>query len=457
MKRSANCLRFILSVFLGVFFFASSFIALANSADEIQTKIEIIRKNGDPITPQQLDSWYTTLCTEKKFPDFLNKALARFDSILHGGETLPIVGKGILPKGTERFSEDTKKQIDIYLAANREILELLQQAAFMGDCRYPIDLSKGFETLTLPLTKQRGFARLLYLKAAMDSENGHSAEAVKSIASIFGLANSIKTLPIPMAHMVRLVLLDIGVSSIKYTLNYVSLANEELKVISNLLTQAEESMDLVRPLIGERCNGNDIFNMSSERQLSFFRSIQGGTSSSESSGAFDMYRQQGLLDKDHLYYLEGMEKIIATSRLSFPERLDAMQELTQKIDGPVQVWKKTMKEKHTNIEDLSDGYLFSAALFPAILKLPGNDARYIALLRTARAALAIEQYRSTKKTLPESLDEASTQNIIDPFDGKPLRYQKLPKGYLIYSVGADRLDNHGWEQGNDIPFAIERE
>ena len=49
---------------------------------------------------------------------------------------------------------------------------------------------------------------------------------------------------------------------------------------------------------------------------------------------------------------------------------------------------------------------------------------------------------------------------LDPWDGKPLRYKKLDKGYVIYSVGSGRKDNggssdpeHGFE---DITFRVAR-
>ena len=48
----------------------------------------------------------------------------------------------------------------------------------------------------------------------------------------------------------------------------------------------------------------------------------------------------------------------------------------------------------------------------------------------------------------------------DPFDGKPLRYKKLEKGYVVYSVGPDGNDDGGKERGlgddYDIIFVVER-
>jgi hypothetical protein len=52
----------------------------------------------------------------------------------------------------------------------------------------------------------------------------------------------------------------------------------------------------------------------------------------------------------------------------------------------------------------------------------------------------------------------------DPFDGQPLRYKKLAKGYIVYSVGENGKDDGGdqtvsartgWKTP-DITFTVER-
>jgi hypothetical protein len=50
----------------------------------------------------------------------------------------------------------------------------------------------------------------------------------------------------------------------------------------------------------------------------------------------------------------------------------------------------------------------------------------------------------------------------DPFDGHSLRYKKLAKGYVVYSVGEDGKDDGGVEPrggygpGTDLTFIVER-
>lgn len=52
----------------------------------------------------------------------------------------------------------------------------------------------------------------------------------------------------------------------------------------------------------------------------------------------------------------------------------------------------------------------------------------------------------------------------DPFDEQPLRYRRLPQGFLVYSIGPDFADDGGREkpadagesERYDITFTVER-
>jgi hypothetical protein len=64
--------------------------------------------------------------------------------------------------------------------------------------------------------------------------------------------------------------------------------------------------------------------------------------------------------------------------------------------------------------------------------------------------------------VPEYLAAASE----DPFDGKPLRYKRLDRGYAVYSVGDDCKDDGGKPQPpaseraadetSDVVFRVQR-
>ena len=74
---------------------------------------------------------------------------------------------------------------------------------------------------------------------------------------------------------------------------------------------------------------------------------------------------------------------------------------------------------------------------------------------------------SANGRLPDSLDELVPKWLdavpTDPFDDKPIRYKKLAKGFVTYSVGPDLKDDGGKERNPkdsnapyDITFIVAR-
>jgi hypothetical protein len=49
---------------------------------------------------------------------------------------------------------------------------------------------------------------------------------------------------------------------------------------------------------------------------------------------------------------------------------------------------------------------------------------------------------------------------LDPFDAAPLRYRRLDKGVVVYSIGPDgednggKFDKHANKQGTDLGFRL---
>jgi hypothetical protein len=86
-------------------------------------------------------------------------------------------------------------------------------------------------------------------------------------------------------------------------------------------------------------------------------------------------------------------------------------------------------------------------LIPAFARVTASHRRAQAHMRSTAVALAVERYRLEEGHWPESLAELVPARLAavpaDPFDGKPLRYRRLADGVVVYSVGADGVDNGG--------------
>ncbi len=73
--------------------------------------------------------------------------------------------------------------------------------------------------------------------------------------------------------------------------------------------------------------------------------------------------------------------------------------------------------------------------------------RSLAARDVARVGLALELYRSAKGEYPAKLDALAPEFLPelppDPYTGKPLRYLRGEKGFVVYSVGEDLFDAGG--------------
>jgi hypothetical protein len=79
-------------------------------------------------------------------------------------------------------------------------------------------------------------------------------------------------------------------------------------------------------------------------------------------------------------------------------------------------------------------------------------ARELALIRSARTIIAIEQYRrANSERLPENWSVLSQIQVplVDPFSGLPLKILVSGNRYVVYSIGANRRDDRG-----DVEFQV---
>ena len=106
---------------------------------------------------------------------------------------------------------------------------------------------------------------------------------------------------------------------------------------------------------------------------------------------------------------------------------------------------------------------------PALQKAFGRDALRSAHVRNAVVALAMERFRvANAGNLPETLSALVPAYLkelpVDPYDGKPVRYKRREKGYIVYCVGPDEKDDGGVERPAkaketdpwDVTFIVER-
>jgi hypothetical protein len=87
-------------------------------------------------------------------------------------------------------------------------------------------------------------------------------------------------------------------------------------------------------------------------------------------------------------------------------------------------------------------------MLPGILPTESKATRQYTVLRCAEVACAVEQWRLAHAgRWPESLIELVPEFINavpeDPIDGRPLRFARRPKGFVVYGIGEDGINDGG--------------
>ena len=164
-----------------------------------------------------------------------------------------------------------------------------------------------------------------------------------------------------------------------------------------------------------------------------------------------LLKSTGYFQKDKAFYLDVMATNIAAAELPYPARFKRGQQAAT-------VMQTTP----------SRFYIVSRMLLPKLTIIHIREADHTARIRVAQTALAVERFRRAhNESLPASLGELVPAYLnavpLDPIDGQKLRFKKLAKGYVIYSIGSDGRDDGGAEPDPqnrsappDITFIVER-
>jgi len=410
----------------------------------LQARIDAICAAGYPVTCAELDKWYTIPENVENAAYTLMDAFSYYKKWNNDkSESLPVVGQAKLPPRTEPLPEEMKALIAQYVADNNEALELLHAGAAIEHCRYPIDLSAGFETNWNYLTEMRKAVFLLKLEAIVHAENGDGKLAIRSAISIFGIARSLAKEPATISQLVRSAYQSLATSTIEYCINRVELSDEQLVELIESLQNTERISDISCAFVGERCMG-----------LSFFKSPE-SVNPDIIEGIpirpiLELYKALGLADADAVIYLDLMDGYMKSTRLPLHERQKAVDAVSAKIQSTSMI--------HVLLHEI----------IPAS-RVTTIELRTIAHLRTANAALAVQRYRLAAGQLPDTLTDLVPAYLdsvpTDPFDGNEMRYKKLEAGFVVYSIGEDLSDDGGKEKPPrrtkesptwDVTFIVER-
>ncbi len=139
------------------------------------------------------------------------------------------------------------------------------------------------------------------------------------------------------------------------------------------------------------------------------------------------------------------EGLIKSSNHAYAAHLRVMTQAVQASKLPAEKQLAAMAEIEASLPQQP---VLTQRLLPPLSKVTTANLSSQAELRCAVMGVAAERYRLRQKRWPASADDLVQTGLlgaalVDPFDGKALRWQQQADGPVTYSVGHDRADNAG--------------
>jgi hypothetical protein len=352
-----------------------------------------------------------------------------------------------LPARGTPIEQPVMQVLGKYLADSTAMLEAIPEN--LDGIRFSVGWDSGCTNppVSLPFLRIRALMTALALKAIYEAERGNASAAAEAIRKGFEVAVTINddtegtaTMRCGGANAVCGMFEQV---LSRTALDAAALLELERRIRPELFGNFEHA------LVGERCVG--IFWLEEYRRKRRHEPNRAVKDIFEKlCQFFGRARKPAYRGEDYVRFLDTMDAQAALQSRPPLERLRI------NVGIEANYW--------TNVSGLASGYTPGVLGWSSLRSGFETRARLIAL----KTALAVERYRlSSGGKIPQSLAEVPSNYLpaipTDPFDGQPLRYKTLERGYVIWSVGADGEDHQGAERGGpmatnpyDVTIVVER-
>ena len=324
------------------------------------------------------------------------------------------------------------------------VLKDLRELQHMPTGIHPIDVDENpFDGSTKVPPVERSILRameVLHSDAFLRGSDGDVEGAAESCQALLHALHSLNGYPTLMAQLLRAAGQDRSTDAIERTLGQGVISKRRLAVLQAALELDSAYNGLYHAMRGERAAGHQFFMLVQEGKASLaemYANVPGMKS-----------RLTGLFPRwflgDHVDYLRFQTKIVAACKLDGDEQKEAFRGLERDARAHA---KSTW-----------------AFLVPTVISTADQQRASRARDRCAIVALAAERYRLEHGNWPTGAGDLVKagllkEPLLDPYDGKPLRWKRTPTGLNIYSVGPDLIDNGGNlsrtpAPGSDVGFEL---
>lgn len=382
-----------------------------------------LRARGLLTNGEELNAWYSVPPDVRDTTEqwiAATRATAKL-KIGSGDRMLPFVGLGstpVPPPGQEWAELNDSR---LFLKECESEIQLIMDAAEAGGiARYPVDFREGLSARIIDQHETRNLARILSLSAHVQAHDGQFQNALGDLKSIFAVSRSIDREPLMISQMIRNAVCAMGCVATVQLLPYCDWSDKELQELQTAIGQIVLRKSTQHAFYG---------------QLAIFLDDPKSVLNSSTFGAA-VFRESAL--SKAIEMIDRPARALDLSWMDTVETFDA-------------TWKEIM----TNPPGALSPVISRVVMWhlPVLQQAIASGMRTETRQNCCIAVIAAQRYRLKHSKLPGTLadlidfipdaDASKSTRLIDPFDGKPLRFKEIGKSIVIYSVGANRLDDDG--------------
>lgn len=311
------------------------------------------------------------------------------------------------------------------LVAWAPLIQIAREAARRPRCDFGLDWQNAPAMEFPPSAEQRHAVRLLAAAAAVAIQNGDLEATFSNLADAGRLLRHFDDSPMAVMLLVAVSVAETVETVFQRALKRHAGDREWLERATEVSRELPPAPDLRRHLRGELL----FMAVGSRRPKCFI----------DPEEEFDPRdEEEKRLDQRLRRYPEDLLRSAVEARvLSFFRRL-----LAAIAGNPPEIF-----EVHRSMEQVCDAEAArdapsyrltrsSAGIYPGCALAAG---RYVARQRIRDVCLGILKQRLRTGVFPDSLASPPA----DPFDGRPLRYRKTDRGFVLYSIGPNLKDDGG--------------
>lgn len=427
-QRRGKILISLLTVLISIFLIVAGIYRVYSDL-RLNQQLADLKSRGLPTNGEDLNAWYAVPPDVRDTTEqwtAATSAIAKLDFYARA-KGVPVVGDSPepVPPPSKKWAELEASRA-LLKELDRELQLIFAAVDAGGMARYPVDFREGLNAAQPHLNHARNMARLLSLNAHVHAHDGLWQDVLKDVKGIFSVSSSLNGEPNSIAQLGYNALHAMGCFQTVSMLPHSPWSEKELEELQIAV-------------------GHTVFRKNLQR--AFYGELAIGLESLETLPS------------------PSIIGIVVTTNNSRSTFIDLMDSTAKAMDSS---WVETverffpasLKMMETDIAPVSPvSHIVVLIGLPAFQSFIFSGIRTEARQNCCLAVIAAKRYQLKHGTLPRKLNDLRDfvpgdfklrlSRLIDPFDGKPLRFKTTDYGVVIYSISDDRVDD-----GGDVDNAV---